>query len=59
VDSALLQAILENPDQFSVNIHNAEFPEARSRGCCLVTAPTAGGHHMWWPPLIVLGVVAC
>ena len=26
VDSALLQAILENPDQFYVNIHNAEFP---------------------------------
>ncbi|HZA23272.1 MAG TPA: CHRD domain-containing protein [Dehalococcoidia bacterium] len=26
VDSALLQAILENPDQFYVNIHNVEFP---------------------------------
>jgi hypothetical protein len=26
VDSALLQAILENPEQFYVNIHNAEFP---------------------------------
>ena len=26
VDSALLQAILENPDQFYVNIHNADFP---------------------------------
>jgi CHRD domain len=26
VDSALLQAIVENPDQFHVNIHNAEFP---------------------------------
>ena len=26
VDSALLQTIIENPDQFYVNIHNAEFP---------------------------------
>lgn len=26
VDSALLQAILANPDQFYVNIHNADFP---------------------------------
>jgi hypothetical protein len=26
VDSALLQAILANPDQYYVNIHNAEFP---------------------------------
>jgi hypothetical protein len=26
VDSALLQAILENPDQYYVNIHNADFP---------------------------------
>jgi hypothetical protein len=26
VDSALLQAILENPDQYYLNIHNAEFP---------------------------------
>jgi CHRD domain len=26
VDSALLQTILENPDQFYVNIHNVEFP---------------------------------
>ena len=26
VDSALLQAIIENPDQFYVNIHNVEFP---------------------------------
>ena len=26
VDSALLQDILESPDQFYVNIHNAEFP---------------------------------
>jgi hypothetical protein len=26
VDSALLQAILENPDQFYVNIHNVDFP---------------------------------
>ncbi len=26
VDSTLLQAILENPDQFYVNIHNVEFP---------------------------------
>jgi hypothetical protein len=26
VDSALLQAILENPDQYYVNIHNVEFP---------------------------------
>lgn len=26
VDSALLQAIVENPDQFYVNIHNVEFP---------------------------------
>jgi CHRD domain len=26
VDSALLQDILENPDQFYVNIHNADFP---------------------------------
>ena len=26
VDSALLQAILENPDQFYVNIHNVQFP---------------------------------
>jgi hypothetical protein len=26
VDSALLQAILEHPDQYYVNIHNAEFP---------------------------------
>ena len=26
VDSALLQAILENPEQFYVNIHNVEFP---------------------------------
>jgi hypothetical protein len=26
VDSALLQAIVENPDQYYVNIHNAEFP---------------------------------
>ena len=26
VDSALLQDILENPDQFYVNIHNVEFP---------------------------------
>jgi hypothetical protein len=25
-DSALLQAIIENPDQFYVNIHNVEFP---------------------------------
>jgi hypothetical protein len=26
VDSALLQAIIENPEQFYVNIHNVEFP---------------------------------
>lgn len=26
VDSALLQAIVENPDQYYVNIHNVEFP---------------------------------
>jgi hypothetical protein len=26
VDSALLQAILANPEQYYVNIHNAEFP---------------------------------
>ena len=26
VDSALLQAIIENPDQFYVNIHNVQFP---------------------------------
>ena len=26
VDSALVQAILANPDQFYVNIHNADFP---------------------------------
>jgi CHRD domain len=26
VDSALLQAIIENPEQYYVNIHNAEFP---------------------------------
>jgi hypothetical protein len=26
VDSALLQAILQNPDQYYVNIHNVEFP---------------------------------
>jgi hypothetical protein len=26
VDSALLQAIVENPEQFYVNIHNVEFP---------------------------------
>jgi CHRD domain len=26
VDSALLQAILQNPDQFYVNIHNVDFP---------------------------------
>jgi hypothetical protein len=26
VDSALLQAILESPDQFYVNVHNVEFP---------------------------------
>ena len=26
VDSALLQAILENPDQYYLNIHNVEFP---------------------------------
>ena len=26
VDSALLQAILENPDQYYVNIHNVDFP---------------------------------
>jgi CHRD domain len=26
VDSALRQAIVENPDQYYVNIHNAEFP---------------------------------
>jgi hypothetical protein len=26
VDSALLQAIVEHPDQYYVNIHNAEFP---------------------------------
>jgi CHRD domain len=26
VDSALLQAILANPDQFYVNIHNVDFP---------------------------------
>jgi hypothetical protein len=26
VDSALLQAILENPEQFYVNTHNVEFP---------------------------------
>jgi hypothetical protein len=26
VDSALLQAILDDPEQFSVNIHNVEFP---------------------------------
>jgi hypothetical protein len=31
-DAALIQAIMQNPDNYYVNIHNAEFPQGALRG---------------------------
>jgi hypothetical protein len=43
VDAALMQEMINNPQNFYVNVHNADFPDGAARGQLTDTAASGGG----------------